>query len=109
MLEHREVGRFGRDLVVLHGGGCGVGVGFRGCEGGLLGGDFVENFLLVKLREHFALVDRSVDVGIQLRDDARSLGLHLNLLNRLHLARGDDGTRNITGFDGANLRRVELG
>jgi len=108
VLVHRQVGRFGAHSVVLDRGGGGAGVRFSGAQLCLLRGDLVENLLLVELRQHLALVDLRIDVGIELCNDARGLRLNLNLSNRLDFTRGDDRLSDVPAFDLAQLRRIDL-
>jgi hypothetical protein len=105
---HGQVGSFGVDLVVLDGGGGGAGVGLGGGEHGLLGGDLVEDLLLVELGEDLTLVDVRVDVGVQAGDDAGGFGLDLDLGNGLDLAGGNNGAGNVSTLGLSELRGFEL-
>jgi len=109
VFEVGEIRGFGGYLVELDSGGGGTGAGFSGGQLSFLGGDLVQDFLLVELGENFALVDRLVDVGIEAGDDAAGLGLHLHLGDGPHLAGCDHGAGDVAGFDLGELGGVKLG
>ena len=54
VLDHGQIGRLSVDAVECDGCGGGVGVRLGGRERGFLGGDLVEDLLLVKLGEGLA-------------------------------------------------------
>jgi len=109
VLEHGEIGSFGGYLVEFDGSGGGAVVGFGSGELGFLRGNLVKDFLLVELGEDFAGVDRLVDVGVQLGDDAAGFGFDLYLSDRPDFAGGDDRAGDVAYFDLAKLGRVDLG
>ena len=82
---------------------------FGGGEGGFLGGDLVEQFLLVKLGEHLAAVDLIVDIVVERGDDAGGLGFNFNLKDGLDLAGCDDGTGDIAAGDLGDLGGIDDG
>ncbi|MCU1319470.1 MAG: hypothetical protein JWP98_988, partial [Edaphobacter sp.] len=108
-LVHGEVGRAGHDLVVLDGGGRGMGVRFSGFELGFLGGDLVEDFLLVELGENLALLELGVDVGVEAGDDSGGLGLDLDLGDGLDLAGGDYRAGDVAALGLGQLGGFEFG
>ena len=109
VLVHGQVGGLGVDPVVFDGGCGGASVGFGGGELGLLGGDLIEDLLLIELGEDLALFDVGVDVGVEAGDDAGGLGFDLDLGDGLDLAGGDDGAGDVAEFGLAELRGFEFG
>ncbi len=86
-----------------------MGVGFGGGELGLLGGDLVEDLLLVELGEDLALLDVIVDVDVEAGDDAGGLGFDLDLGDGLDFAGGDDGAGDVGELGLAELGGLEFG
>jgi len=109
VLVHGQVGGFGVDSVVLDGGHGGAGVGLGGGEHGLLGGDLIEDLLLVELGENLTRVDVGVDVGVEAGDDAGGLGFDLDFGDGLDLAGGDDGTGDVSALGFGKLGGLEFG
>jgi hypothetical protein len=99
VLVHGKIGSLGVDLVILDGGRGGVRVGLGCSELGFLGGNLIENLLLVELGENLTLVHMSVDVGIETGDDARGLGFDFHLGDGLDLAGGDYGSGDVSPLD----------
>lgn len=109
VLVHREVGGLGADLVELDGGGGGAGVGLSGVELGLLGVDLGDDFDLIELSEHLALLNHGIDVSVETGNDAGGLGFNFDLGDRLDFTGRDDGLRNIAAFCLAELGGFQLG
>jgi len=76
---------------------------------GLLGGDLIEDLLLIELGEDLALFDLGIDVCVEAGDDAGGFGFDFNLGDGLNLAGGDDGAGDIAEFGLAELRGLEFG
>lgn len=108
VLVHGQVGSFCAHFVVVDGCRSSAGVGFGGGKLGFLGGDLIEDFLLIELGEHLALVDVSVDVGVEASDDAGGFGFDLNLGDGLDFARSDDGAGDVCALGLGQLRGLEL-
>ena len=109
VLVHGEIGRLGVDLVVLDSGGGGVGVRLGGGQERFLGCHLIQDLLLIELGEKLALMDVGVDIGMELGDDSGGLGFDLDFSDRLHFARGDDGSCDVSALRLGELRGLDLG